>query len=172
VQQTSKLIHDGKTAKFSLKERVQLGLVSGLIAGIVMALVILALQAAELMPVPYFYALGTLVEGVGVPYYVGMYGLIWHLGLGVIWGIVFVLVFHTYSSYSVTKGLAVGGLQLLILALAFTFISTPQLGGTILTVPLSESVTLLIDLTIAFASYGAAIGYLTKKHKIVQYGRG
>jgi hypothetical protein len=167
--ETSKLIHNRKTAKFSIGDQVQLGLVSGLVSGIVMALVILALQIAWFMDVPYFLSLGTLFGAVGPSYYVGMYGVVVHFSLAVIWGLIFAFLFHTNESYSITKGLAWAGLQLLLVAIAFAFIANPQLGGTLLTIPLQGSVTLLVNLAIGYAAYGVVIGYLTKKHKQIHY---
>ena len=130
-----------------------------------MALVIIAMQATWTMEVPWFLTLGTLAGGMGIPYEVGTYGLVWHLGLGVIAGLLFTSVFRNYT---VTRGLALGGLLLLLTGAAFTLISSPQLGGTILTTPLSNSVTMLVQLAIAYAAYGVTIGYLTKKYEMIR----
>jgi hypothetical protein len=151
--------------EFPLKERAQLGIVTGLLSSIAMALVIIAMQATGIMEVPWFLTLGTLAGGMGIPYEVGTYGLVWHLGLGVIWGLFFTSVFRNYS---VTRGLALGGLLLLLTGVAFTLMPSPQLGGTILTIPLSNSVTLLAQLAIAYAAYGVTTGYITRKYEIIR----
>jgi hypothetical protein len=151
---------------------VQLGLVAGLVASIVMALVIMGMTAAGIMSAPWFLLLGTLFGGSGIPYYIGTYGFVWHLGLGIFWGLVFVLGFHTLRSYSVTKGLALGGLQLLLIAIALTFVATPELGGTILTAPMVVTVILLIELALAYATYGVVVGYIAKKFKRIHYATG
>lgn len=149
---------------FPLEERAQLGLVAGLLSSIVMALVIIAMQTTWIMEVPWFLTLGTLTGGMGIPCEVGAYGLVWHLGLGVVAGFLFTSVFRNYT---ITKGLALGGLLLLLTGVAFTLVSSPQLGGTILTIPLSNSVTLLVQLAIAYAAYGVTIGYITKKYEMI-----
>ncbi len=157
-------MQDEPLGQFLLKERAQLGIVAGLLSSIVMALVIIAMQATGIMEVPWFLTLGTLAGGMGIPYEVGAYGLVWHLGLGVVAGFLFTSIFRNYT---VTRGLALGGLLLLLTGVAFTLISSPQLGGTILTIPLSNSVTLLVQSAIAYAAYGVTIGYITKKYEII-----
>jgi hypothetical protein len=150
--------------QFPLRERAQLGIVTGLLSSIVMALVIIAVQTTWIMEVAWFLTLGTLMGGTGGPNEVGTYGLVWHLGLGVVAGFLFTSVFHNYT---VTRGLALGGLLLLLTGVAFTLVSLPQLGGTILTIPLSNSVTLLVQSAIAYAAYGVTIGYITKKYEMI-----
>jgi hypothetical protein len=150
---------------FSLRERAQLGIVTGLLSSIMMALVIIAMQATWVMEVPWFLSLGTLMGGTGAPNEVGTYGLVCHLGLGVVAALLFTSIFRHYT---VTRGLALGGLLLLLTGSAFTLISSPQLGGTILTIPLSNSVTMLVQLAIAYAAYGVTVGYVTKKHEMIR----
>jgi hypothetical protein len=138
----------------SLKTRAGFGLVAGLVSSIVGALIIFAINAAELVRIPWFVLLGALFSD-GLPVELSIDGLILFLGFGTLCGLLFAALF---LDYTVTKGLAFGGLQLLSITVLLAVISTSTLSGTLLNLPLQDVLRLLVSLSIAYVGYGATLG--------------
>lgn len=143
------------------KDRAEFGLVAGWVSSIVVIIAMYVLQLLGLMSAPWFLLIGTLFGGAGLPVDIAIYGIAWHFGLGLLWGFIFASAFKRYTE---TKGLALGGIQLLLIGGALAVIPTPQLQGTLISIPLVNALELVLDLIVAYIAWGLTIGFLGKKY--------
>ncbi len=149
------------THLLTMKGKAELGLVGGLVASIVAAFVAVAADSAGLLISPWFPTLATAFGFAGLPAYVGLTGTTIFLTIGVVWGLIFAFLF---KKYSVTKGLAFSGIQIVLTVALLMVISTPQVGGTLLTLPIVNSLKLVIGLAFTYIAFGVVIGLAGKKY--------
>jgi hypothetical protein len=142
-------------------KRVELGVVAGLIGSMVMAGAVIVLSLLGLFAVAWFRVLNALVSGSAVAAGAALMGFFWHVIFGVVWGLFFGLLLRQYS---VTRGLAFAGIQLLLWGLVLASAGIPGVGVTLLTMPLADSVKLVVGLGLSYAAYGATVGYIGSKY--------
>ncbi len=145
----------------TMKGKAEMGFVGGLVASIVAAFVAIASDGVGLLISPWFVTLGSVLGVAGLPAYVGLVGVVAFLTIGVVWGLIFAFLF---SKYSVTKGLAFSGIQILLTVALLMVVSTPQVGGTLLTLPIVNSLMLVIGLAFTYIAFGVVIGLVGRKY--------
>jgi len=145
----------------TLKGKAEMGLVGGLVASIVASFIAVAADDAGLLVTPWFPTVASAFGIAGLPSDVGLLGLTLFVAIGVLWGLVFAFVFRKYS---VTEGLAFSGVQLVLTVALLIIVSTPQVGGTLLSLPLLNSLKLVIGLALTYIGFGVVMGYTGKKY--------
>ncbi len=143
------------------RTKLELGIVGGFVATVVMTITVLALSALNVLQFAWFPMIGSLFGAPGFVSDAAMYGLGWSLVLGVVWGVIFAF---SFKRYSVMKGLGIAGIEFIIIALALSFVSTVPLQGTLLSLSISDSLLLLVGLAVALGFWGATVGFIGKKY--------
>ena len=151
----------GVVSELTTRGKLQLGFIGGLVAAIVAAMVAVAADIGGLLVAPWFLTLGSMFGGTGLPMYVALEGLSIFVAIGVAWGLVFAF---SSPSYSVTKGLAFSGIQLLLTTIFLAVVTIPELGGTLIAMSIGSALTLIVGLAATYIGYGATIGYIGKKY--------
>ena len=150
-----------KTQQHSLTivRKIELGVVGGVVASAAMGVVVLILAGIGLQT-PRFFTLLPEISGIyGPSYELGILGLILHFIFGLLWSLIYVFAF---KSYSITKGLGLAAVQLLLLAIILVN-TIPAYGVGLVEIPVLEAAKILTVYGLAFASYGATLGLTAKK---------
>ena len=85
----------------------------------------------------------------------GINGLMQHVIIGLFCGIIFVLVFRTYTP---TLGLSFAGIVTIALTLIFLLVTLPRAGIAISQLTLTTCVQVVISIAVANAAYGLLLG--------------
>ena len=150
-------------ASVSRSSRAGLGVVGGFVANIVMEIVFVALGFFGVMQFAWLPTVGDLFGGPGLESDAALYGLGEFVLLGIVFGLIFAFAFE---SHSVMKGMGVAGVGFALASAALALVSTPELNGTIFSLPLTSALLLLVSLAIGFAVWGATLGYVGKKYQL------
>jgi len=145
----------------TLTKRIELGIVGGVVASITMGVVLIIFAGIGLQSLRFFTLLPEMLGMTGTPYELGVLGLILHFIVGVFWGIVYALLFKTYS---ITKGLGISAFQLLIFALLLTVSPIPGYDVNLINLPVFEAARIIAVNGITMASYGVSLGFLAKHY--------
>jgi hypothetical protein len=148
------------------KVRLEFGLAGGLVAAIVMSIGVMIINelnywGLNLIQFSWFPMFGELIGAPGLTSEAAMYGLLVVLVFGIIWGAIFAFAF---KKYTVMRGMGIAAVEWFVLVAALSFVSTPQLGGTLLSMTLFGAFPTLLSLAVALAIWGAAMGYIGKHY--------
>lgn len=143
------------------KIRLEFGIAGGLVAACVMSLGVIALSALNLVQFAWFPMFGELFGAPGLTSEAAMYGLGISLVFGIIWGAIFAFAFKTYS---VMKGMGIAAVEFFVIVGALSFVSTAEIGGTLLSLTLFDALPIVLGLAVALAIWGAAMGYIGKRY--------
>jgi hypothetical protein len=142
--------------------RVELGVVGGVVSSAAMG-VVLIIFAGIGFETPRFFTLLPEILGIyGPSYEQGLIGLVLHFIIGSVWGLVYAFAF---KSYSVTKGLGLAAVQLILLAILLTN-SIPGYGKSLVEIPVLEAAKILTVYGLSLATYGATLGLAAKKNHL------
>ena len=150
----------------SIPKRVELGLMAGVLASVVMGLAVLVISAISaawngFFPIQWFTWLGNVFGTNGIPNEVAEVGVAWFVVIGIIAGLVYAFAF---KNHTVSEGLALGAIAWFVGVLYLAFYTAPQLAGPLNTLGVTTSVDLLLPLAVCWALWGAAMGYVGKKY--------
>jgi len=150
----------------SIAKRVELGLMAGVLASVVMSLAVLVISAISaawngFFPIQWFTWLGNVFGTNGIPNEVAEVGVAWFIALGIVAGLIYAFAFR---SHTVSEGLAFGAIAWFLLALYLALYTAPQLAGNLNTLGVTTSVELLLPLAVCFGLWGAAMGYVGKRY--------
>lgn len=143
-----------------LTKKIELGIVGGTVASISMGVAIIIAAGLGFENPRLFTLIPETQAMPGPSYELGLIGLTWHFIIGVVWGLIYAFLFRTYS---VTKGLGIGGVQLLVFAIYLTNIEIPGYGVSLMNMPVLEAAKIITTYGLAYAVYGATIGLVAKK---------
>jgi len=148
------------------KVRLEFGLAGGMVAALVMSIAVMILSGLNtwglnLIQFSWFPMFGELVGAPGLTSEAAMYGLAVVLVFGIVWGAIFSFAFQKYT---VMKGMGIAAIEWFVLVFALSFVSTSQLGGTLVSLGLFGAFPTLLSLAIALAIWGAAMGYIGKHY--------
>lgn len=148
-------------SQISLAKRIEIGVVGGLIASIAMAIVMMIISSLGPQTPKFFTILPEALSFTGPSYELGITGLILHLLIGVVWGLIFSLALR---SHSITRGLGLAAVQLIILAITFTTVPIPSYGGSLIEIPVLDAARFIGLYGLTLAVYGAVLGLVVKKY--------
>jgi len=148
------------------KVRLEFGIAGGLVAACVMSLGVMVLTALNAVGLnwitwAWFPMFGELFGAPGLTSLAAMYGLLGSLLFGIIWGAIFAFAF---KKYTVMKGMGIAGVEFFVIVAALSFVSTAEVGGTLLSLSLFGALPILLGLAVALAIWGAAMGYIGKHY--------
>ncbi|MGA2665425.1 MAG: hypothetical protein ABSF83_10815 [Nitrososphaerales archaeon] len=146
--------------------RIEMGIMAGVIASVVMTLAIIALTAVSsasdgFFPIQWFSWVGAVFGTSGIPYQVAEAGVAWFVALGIVAGLVYAFAFRIHTVYG---GLGMGLIAWFIVALYLTFETAPQLSGSLGSLGIAASIELLLPLAVCFGLWGLAMGYVGAKY--------
>ncbi len=147
-----------KSIPFSKK--IELGIVGGVVASISMS-VVMILAAGLGFENPRLFTMIPETLGIAGPSYeLGLIGLTTYFIIGALWGVLYAFIFQTYS---VTKGLGIAGVQLIVFAIYLTNTEIPGYGLSLINMPVLEAAKIVTVYGIAYVVYGVAIGLIGRK---------
>ncbi len=150
----------------SISKRVEMGLMAGVLATVVMSLAVAAVSAISaawngFFPIQWFSWVGAVFGTNGISYQVAEVGIAYFVVLGIIAGLIYAFAFKTHT---VSQGLAFGAIAWFLLALYLALYTAPQLSGALGSLGVTTSVELLLPLALCFGLWGAAMGYVGKRY--------
>jgi hypothetical protein len=150
----------------TLRTRLELGVMAGVLASVVMGLAIIIVTAlGSLIGYPWqiqwFVWLGSVFGFAGTSVYLAEVGVVCFVVMSVIAGLIFALAFREYDVY---EGLVLGGIALLLVGIYLALETAPQLSGTLLTMSLYTSLGVILPLALCFALWGLTMGYFGEKY--------
>ncbi len=145
----------------AISTRVEMGIMAGIVASIVMTITVIAVTALGFLSIQWFPWVGAVLGGTGASVSLGEVGVTWFFALGIIAGLIFAFL---YKNHSVYQGLAFGLVGYVLVVLYLAFETAPQLSGPLGSMSVTSSIELLVPLALCFALWGAAMGYLGKKY--------
>jgi len=150
----------------SLGKRVELGLMAGVLATVVMSLTVLIVSAISaswngFFPIQWFPWVASVFGTNGIPNEIAEWGVLYFMVVGLIAGLIFAFVFRQHSVY---QGLAFGAVAWFLVALYTALYTAPQLSGNLASLGVTTSVELLLPLALCFGLWGAAMGYVGKRY--------
>ena len=148
------------------KVRLEFGIAGGLVAACVMSLGVMVLTGLNAVGLnwitwAWFPMFGELFGAPGLTSLSAMYGLLGSLLFGIIWGAIFAFAF---KKYTVMKGMGLAAVEFFVIVAALSFVSTAEVGGTLLSLSLIGALPILLGLAVALAIWGAAMGYIGKHY--------
>lgn len=145
----------------SISTRFGLGIMSGIMASIVMTVAVIITTALGFLSIQWFPWVGSVLGSNGIGASLAEIGVVWFFALGIIAGLIFAFVFRQHS---VAKGLGFGAIAWFIVVLYLVFYTAPQLAGPLGSLSLAASIELLVPLAVCFGLWGLAMGYVGKKY--------
>lgn len=145
----------------SLSARAELGIISGFVASVGMGLAIIGVTALNLIRVPWFAVVGSIFGSSGPAYEISLNGLIWFLAIGIIGGLVLAFAFRQFT---ITEGLGLAGIGLIVTAIILMVDSVPQFSGTLFQMGLGSSLGLFAPLAICYMIWGILVGSIAKRY--------
>ena len=143
--------------RLQLRTRAELAIIGGFVSCIATAIIAVAISALGIsQQYSLFDGLANLFGISGSGPYAALWGLVLFFIAGIVWGFIFAFGF---KQYTMMEGLALGTIQLIIAGFLMSLIKVPQLGGTLLTLPLSTVVALLVGVAAGSLAWGAAMAY-------------
>jgi hypothetical protein len=148
------------------KVRLEFGIAGGLVAACVMSIGVMILSGLNgvglnLITFAWFPMFGEIFGAPGLTSEAAMYGLLVSLVFGILWGAIFAFAF---SKYTVMKGLGIAAIEFLVILMALSFVSTAEIGGTLLSLSLFDALPIMLGLAAALFIWGAAMGYIGKHY--------
>lgn len=147
--------------KVSLSTRAELGIISGFVASVGMGLAIIVVSALNLIKAPWFAVVGSIFGSSGPAYEIALNGLVWFLAIGIIGGLVLAFGFRRFT---ITEGLGMAGIGLILTALILMVDAVPQFSGTLIQMGLGSSLGLFAPLAICYMIWGIIVGSIAKRY--------
>jgi hypothetical protein len=150
----------------SISKRVEMGLMAGVLATVVMSIAVIAVSAISaawngFFPIQWFNWVAAVFGTNGIPYQIAEMGVVYLVVLGIIAGLIYAFAFKTHT---VSQGLAFGAIAWFLTALYVALYTAPQLSGPLGSLGVTTSVELLLPLALCFGLWGAAMGYVGKRY--------
>jgi len=148
------------------KVRLEFGIAGGLVSANLMAIGVMVLTGLNALGLNWFTwswfpMFGELFGAPGLTPLAAMYGLLGTQILGIVWGAIFAFAF---KNYTVMRGMGIAAVEFFVLVAAFSFVSTAEIGGTLLSLSLLAALPIVLGIAVALAIWGAAMGYIGKHY--------
>jgi hypothetical protein len=156
MQETGQVTTSGHE-RLNLRTRAELAILGGFVSSIATAIIAIAISAFGIsQQYSVFVGLANLfgISGSGTD--AGLWGFALFFVVGIVWGFIFAFGFREYT---MMEGLALGTIQLIVTGFLMSLVQIPQLSGTLLTLPLSTVLALLVGLAVGSLTWGAAMAY-------------